>query len=118
MGPGPCKPRARFKGRAKVNIYKETQTMNYRWIITRDRISEPGEKSLKGISGPSGSNSNLKTNPQRFSVYDDDNICYAEGILYSSDEALDTEEALFSPLDQYAGPALGCTSIKVDGSFI
>lgn len=92
--------------------------MSHRWIITKDRISGPEDTSLVGLSGPSWSDDNLKTNPQRFSVYDDDGICYAEGMLYSSDGALDSEEALFSPLDDYASPALGCTSIKIDGEWV
>ena len=100
---------------------------SYRWVITIDRITEEGEVitlmnpregSIVGVSGPSNADDSLKSNPQRFSVYDDDENCYAEGMLYSTDAAKDYEEACFGPLDDYAGPALGCTAIKIDGKWM
>jgi len=90
----------------------------YRWVITKDRISEPGEKSAVGVMGPGACDENLKSNPQRFSLYDDDGECYAEGMLYSTDEEYNYEEALFSPLNNFGLPNWGCTQIKVDGEFI
>lgn len=105
---------------------------SYRWVITIDRITEEGEiitlmnpreGSIVGQSGPSNEDKNLKSNPQRFSVYAEgaehgEMICYAEGMLYSTDAAKDYEEACFGPLDDYAGPALGCTAIKIDGKWM
>jgi len=90
----------------------------YRWIITKDRISGPEDKSAVGIEGPSGSDSSLKSNPQHFSLYDDDKICCAEGMMYSTDEYHNGEEALFSPLDNFGTPNWGCTGIKVDGDWV
>ena len=89
--------------------------MSYRWIITKDRI-ENGEKV--GVEGPNGCDSTLKSNPQRFSLYDDDGECYAEGMLYSTDKSHNYEEALFGPLFDYGLPNWGCTAIKVDGEFV
>ena len=92
--------------------------MSYRWIITKDRISEPDEKSAVGVEGPFSCDSTLKSNPQRFSLYDDDGECYAEGMLYSTDKSHNYEEALFGPLSDYGLPNWGCTQIKVDGEFV
>ena len=89
----------------------------YRWIITKDRISAPDEKSAVNVEGPQGSDENLTSNPQRFSLYDDDGECYAEGMLYSTDEA-HNGECLFGPLDDWGAPNWGCTAIKVDGEFV
>ena len=88
----------------------------YRWIITKDRVSGPDE-SAKGVQGPRGCDEKLKSNPQRFSLYDEDGECYAEGMLYSTDEEYNGEY-LFAPLDDFGAPNWGCTSIKVDGEFI
>ena len=93
----------------------------YRWIITRDHISEPDEKSAVGIQGPSDCDETLKSNPQRFSLYDGDNECYAEGMLYTTDDAYDKydpAEIDFSPLDDYGEPNWGCTAIKINGKFV
>jgi len=89
----------------------------YRWIITKDRISEPQYKSTVGTEG-GGADSSLKSNPQHFSLYDDDKMCYAEGMMYSTDEYHNGEEALFSPLDNFGTPNWGCTGIKVDGDWV
>jgi len=103
-------------------IAKEQQIMSgYRWIITKDHISEPDEKSAVGIQGPSDCDETLKSNPQRFSLYDGDNECYAEGMLYTTDDAYDKydpAEIDFSPLDDYGEPNWGCTAIKINGKFV
>ena len=91
---------------------------DYRWIITKDHISEPDEKTSVGVEGGSGCDSTLKTNPQHFSLYDDDGECYAEGMLYSTDKAHNYDASLFSPLRDYGMPNWGCTDIKVDGEFV
>ena len=92
-------------------------TAGYRWVITKDHISEPDEKSAVGVQGPSNCDEALKSNPQRFSLYDDDGNCNAEGMLYSTDKA-HNGECLFGPLDDYGTPNWGCTAIKVDGDFV
>jgi hypothetical protein len=96
-------------------------TAGYRWVITKDHISEPDENSAVGVQGPFDSDENLKSNPQRFSLYDDDNECYAEGMLYSTDDAYDRHypaDIDFSPLDDYGAPNWGCTAIKHGDKFI
>jgi hypothetical protein len=95
---------------------------DYRWIITHDYVKDSDAKegtnsNAKGIEGPRGCDEDLKSNPQKFSLYDDDGECYAEGMLYSTDEAYNTE-VLFGPLDDYGRANWGCTDIKVDGEFL
>ena len=104
------------------NIVSDLQS-NYRWIITKDHVKDPDAKegtnsNAKGVQGPRNCNENLKSNPQKFSLYDDDGECYAEGMLYSTDKAYNTEESLFSPLYDFGMPHWGCTQIKVDGEFV
>jgi|TARA_R100000789_G_C2879567_1_gene114034 hypothetical protein len=89
--------------------------MSYRWIITKDNISD-GE--AVGVEGMFGCDATLKSNPQRFSLWDDDDICYAEGMMYSTDKDYNYENSLFSPLWNYGSPNWGCVSIKVDGEFV
>lgn len=79
----------------------------YRWIITKDRIGE----NLKGISGPRHYDDSIVENMARFSLYDDDGQCYAEGVIYGDYDG-------FEPLDDYGMPALGCTAIKIDGEWL
>ena len=97
----------------------------YRWEITKDHISKPyppyGGESTIGRWGPSSADSSLKANPVHFSLYDDDNICYAEGMLYTTDDAYevhDPEEVDFSPLNNFGAPMWGCTSIKHNGRWV
>ena len=91
----------------------------YRWVITKDHIST--KKSAVGTEGPSGTDSSLKDNPVHFSLYDDDEICYAEGMLYTTDDAYEVHypsDIDFSPLDNFGTPAWGCTGIKHNGKWI
>tara|TARA_R100000306_G_scaffold59701_1_gene58984 strand:+ start:31 stop:321 length:291 start_codon:yes stop_codon:yes gene_type:complete len=93
----------------------------YRWVITKDHFydaSEPGDTSAVGVQGPRGSDGNLKSNPQRFSLYCDDGECMAEGMLYSTDAAHNYEEAVFGPLDDFGTPNWGCSAIKIDGEWV
>lgn len=91
--------------------------IGYRWIITKDRISEPDEKNYVGTQGPYGLDESLKDNPQHFSLYDDDGICYAEGMLYSTDEE-HNGEVLFAPLWEFGQGNWGCAYIKVNGEIV
>jgi hypothetical protein len=88
--------------------------MSYRWIITKDHIDDG---NAVGTEGPGNCDPDLKSNPQRFSLYDDDKECYAEGMLYSTDESYNGE-ALLGPLDDFGMPNWGCVLIKVDGEWI
>ena len=90
----------------------------YRWIITKDRISDPDGKNYVGTQGPHNCDESLKDNPQHFSLYDGDNICYAEGMMYSTDEEHNYADALFAPLDNFGRPNWGCAYIKVDGEIV
>ena len=89
--------------------------IGYRWRITKDRISEPDEKNYVGTQGPAELDESLKDNPQHFSLYDDDDNCCAEGMMYSTDEEHNYADALFAPLDGFGTWNWGCTYIKVDG---
>ena len=91
--------------------YKVENFAGYRWIITRDRISDPDEKSSKGTQGPHNCNFTLKTNPTRFSLYDDDDNCYYEGMLYGDYCGLE-------PLDDFGEGWAGCTYVKINGKRI
>ena len=92
--------------------------MSYRWIITKDHFDGNAEGNAVGVEGPSGCDSNLKDNPQHFSLWDDDRECYAEGMLYSTDDDHNYADSLFAPLDNFGTPNWGCSAIKVDGEFI
>tara|TARA_Y100000310_G_scaffold236836_1_gene240085 strand:- start:225 stop:497 length:273 start_codon:yes stop_codon:yes gene_type:complete len=81
---------------------------SYYWKITRDRISDPDEKSSKGVSGPGDCDATLKTNPAKFSLYDDDDNCYYEGMLYGN-------YCGFEPLDDFGEGWAGCTYVKING---
>ncbi len=80
----------------------------YRWIITKDRI-EDGR--AVGTVGPRDANDNVTSNPTRFSMWDDDDICYYEGMLYGNFDG-------FEPLDDFGTPNAGCANIKIDGRYL
>lgn len=86
----------------------------YTWKITKDRISEPDEKNYKGYTGGNGE---TKENPQQFSLYDDDGICYAEGMLWATDDDHNYEESLSAPL-RWAMRNWGCTDIRINGQSV
>lgn len=79
----------------------------YRWVITKDRIDD-GEAT--GIEGPRNL-SKITDNPARFSLYDDDEICYYEGMLYG-------DYSGFEPLEDFGMPNAGCTLVKMDGEWL
>ena len=80
---------------------------SYYWKITKDHTND----GLKGLSGPSGCNQTLKTNPARFSIYCDDMECHAEGMIYGNYDG-------FEPLDDFGTGGLGCVHIKIDGEWL
>jgi hypothetical protein len=84
----------------------------YRWKITKDHMEPDGSQySAKGTEGPARLDPNVTDNPARFSMYDDDGVCYYEGMLYGDHDG-------FEPLDDFGTPNAGCTSIKVDGEWV
>jgi len=80
----------------------------YRWVITKDHISEGRDV---GVTGPRDADDAVKSNPSRFSLYDDDDECYYEGMLYGDFEG-------FEPLDDYGTPNAGCVKMKLDGEWL
>jgi hypothetical protein len=83
----------------------------YRWKITRDRLENDPEYSDRGVEGPGNLDEDLWSNATRFSMYDDDGVCYYEGMLYG-------DFVGFEPLDDFGTPNAGCTTIKVDGEWL
>lgn len=81
----------------------------YRWIITKE-IDVDGVVDLE-TCGPSNYNESIVNNKAKFSLYDDDGNCYAEGFIFGEYDG-------FEPLDDYGTPSLGCTAIKIDGEWL
>lgn len=82
----------------------------YRWKITKDHIG--GDKySHAKVEGPRNLDESIIRNPTRFSMYDDDGICYYEGMLYGDFDG-------FEPLDDFGMPNAGCTAIKINGEIL
>jgi hypothetical protein len=85
---------------------------NYRWKITQDYIdADDLEQSAVGVEGPYGLDETLMTNPTSFSMYDDDQECYYEGMIYGDFTG-------FEPLDDFGTPNAGCSMIKIDGHLL
>jgi len=87
--------------------------MEYYWVITKDRIYDP-KIDEHGNQGTSQGNIQLmldKVNPSRFSLYDGDNQCYYEGIIYGDYNG-------FEPQDDFGGPNDGCVSTKINGEWL
>jgi hypothetical protein len=77
----------------------------YAWIITKDVIDN-GERN--GTFGPRGADKPKPGQGTKFRVKDDDGEIYAYGWFVGD---ADSEEA-FSPLDDFAEPYWGCTTIE------
>jgi hypothetical protein len=98
--------------------YKLGSSFRVRWVITKNHLKD-GATGIEGfVNYLQDSDKTMESNPQKFSLYDDDGECYAEGMLYSTDKAYNTQESLFSPLHDFGMPHWGCTQIKVDGEFV
>ena len=84
--------------------------MKYYWLITKVHLD-----SLKDEVGTNGGRlvcSDKKLpNPSRFSMYDDDDNCYYEGMIYGNYDG-------FEPLDDFGMPNAGCTYIKLNGEIV
>lgn len=83
-------------------------TAKYRWIITKDHISDGADVDVEGPRNP---DKTLRTNPATFRLYDDDNNLYYEGMLYGEFEG-------FEPLEDYGTPNAGCTKMMLDGEWL
>ncbi len=88
----------------------------YRWVITKDRIADPSRpegtnSNAKGITGPSNLDKDLKDNPAKFSLYDDDGMCYYEGTIYG-------DYTGFEPMDDFGGWNAGCARVKLNGHWL
>lgn len=81
----------------------------YRWIITKE-IDVDGVVDL-GTRGPRNYDEFIVGNKAKFSLYDDDGNCYAEGFIFGDYDG-------FEPLDDYGMPSLGCTAIKIDDEWL
>jgi hypothetical protein len=81
---------------------------DYRWKITKNYVSSGG---AKGIEGPYDADDSVTSNPVHFSLYDDDGILYAEGMLYGEYDG-------FEPLDDFGTPNWGASAIKIAGEWL
>jgi len=91
------------------------------WIITRDLISDKGEK-VTGLMGPrnitDATQARLNDGEgEKFRMLDDDSIPYYHGRYLEDDSeqedgifAPGTDE--FQPLDNYGAPNAGCTMVE------
>lgn len=86
----------------------KSRPAKYRWTITRDRLEGA---HYEGTEGPRNLDPTITNNPVRFSLWDDDGICYYEGMLYGDYDG-------FEPLDDFGTPFAGCTAIKIDGEWL
>ncbi len=87
-----------------------TELAPYRWKITKDHLSD-GDDSDAGMEGPNNFDESISANPTHFSLYDDDDILYYEGMLYGDFTGLE-------PLDDFGTGWAGCTSIKIAGETV
>ena len=86
------------------------------WKITKDLIAEPGSKpgtnlNAVGMMGPR--DCKVLTDeemPLSFMMYDDDGLCYYDGIT-DVDPMEGSEDEVFAPLDHFGRPNAGATRI-------
>jgi hypothetical protein len=102
------KPQSSLEGSALVDAYYPSPPSTYRWVITKDYISE-GED--KGVQGPRDADPNLKTNRSHFVMKDDDGEVYYEGDIYGEYDG-------FEPLNDFGMPNAGATSIWYKGEML
>ena len=80
--------------------------MKYYWKITRVHLD-----SRKDEVGVSSGNATINEKSARFTMYDDDDNCYYEGMIYGDFDG-------FEPLDDFGMPNAGCTYIKINGEIV
>ena len=79
----------------------------YRWKIDKDYL-DPEKPNAVGMEGPRDLDENIKSNPQGFTLYDDDDNAYYHGWLYGDYEG-------FEPVDDFGLGYAGAVHIKFDG---
>ena len=80
----------------------------YRWKIDKDYLDSDKDRNAVGIEGPRDLDESITSNPQGFTLYDDDNIAYYHGWLYGDYEG-------FEPVDDFGIGYAGAVHIKHDG---
>jgi len=83
-------------------------TATYRWKIDKDYLDGDGENSAVGTEGPRDLDPTIKSNPQGFTLYDDDDNAYYHGWLYGDYEG-------FEPVYDFGLGYAGAPHIKFDG---
>ena len=89
---------------------------DYRWVITRDHIPdleypEGTNMNAKGMEGPHNLDPRIKANGARFALYDDDDNCYYQGMIYG--DFVGNE-----PLYDFGHPNAGCSKIRINGRWL
>ena len=92
----------------------------YGWIITKDHIADQDEpegtnSNAVGVMGPSDcpfTAEEIRKRGDYFIMYDDDVERYYDGYMLATGEEAGTEDAMFSPLDNFGMPNAGATAIK------
>lgn len=90
--------------------------MNH-WQITKDYINtdkdnrEGVERTWNYTQSKDDFKARKDVKQYKWRCYDDDNNLYYEGILWITDRAYGTE-CMFNPLDEFAEPDAGATSIE------
>src|SRR5258708_20649517 len=91
----------------------------YAWIITKDLISDEGESEV-GKWGPGGKFGHkatpaqveeAKANGREFRMYDNDDVLYYEGRIWTIGADVGSELD-FAPLEDFGTPNAGCTEIR------
>src|SRR6185503_9238077 len=84
------------------------------WIITLDKIREPGDPTTVGVAGPHQATPEETKRAAKygrvFRMLDDDGIVYYHGRILTLEEA--GSELDFVPLDEFGRPDSGCTEIQ------
>ena len=93
---------------ASLLVESKPDTAEYRWVIIRDHLELDGIPSDKGACGPRNASKDVQHNPQKFTMYDDDDHCYYTGMIYG-------DYSGFEPLDDFGMPNAGCTDIRYGG---
>ena len=87
---------------------EKTETSLYRWKIDKDYLNENSSENASGTEGPRNLDPSITSNPQGFTLYDDDDIPYYHGHIYGDYEG-------FEPVDDFGMPNAGAVHIKFDG---
>jgi hypothetical protein len=86
--------------------------VRYRWRITKDNLSRPGERSSVGVIGPRDAPDGPLPYSMRFQLLDDDEIPYYYGIFEWDGDEDPGEEGWAAPLDDYGTPYAGAALIR------